>query len=371
MARLSPCATSRSTSRTAWRPPNRRPIPRKRRIGPAGSGTAAAVTASAGHVWGSCVADPRQAALHAFREVPSRGGRLARERAAERLVDTGDVADALDGQLPVLRVELLVVDGDDRLTVLVEPDRPVRRPQGHLAERLLQLLLPARDVSADLLQALDQTPRVDEVAERERARRLRGRGTERRDRLEPLADDPLRVVLRLRGREVARRAGAAGVRAGDAGAERLELARGSPEQVADELLALDRAVRLLVRLQERDQPGSADRDERAVDVRRHLLGVRRVVGRVQRREDPLRDVAADAAELGDEARRRRPREAVVVRDDRGRLPLQLVVREVAETGVPLRTVTVEAEEVRRLDLQRRVLCARRPVDKRLRGMLLC
>ena len=38
IARLSPCATSRSTSRTAWRPPKRRPIPRKRRIGSAFSG---------------------------------------------------------------------------------------------------------------------------------------------------------------------------------------------------------------------------------------------------------------------------------------------------------------------------------------------
>ena len=41
IARLSPCATSRSTSRTAWRPPNRRPIPRKRRIGSAASASTA------------------------------------------------------------------------------------------------------------------------------------------------------------------------------------------------------------------------------------------------------------------------------------------------------------------------------------------
>ena len=35
IARRSPCATSRSTSRTAWTPPKRRPTPRKRRIGSA------------------------------------------------------------------------------------------------------------------------------------------------------------------------------------------------------------------------------------------------------------------------------------------------------------------------------------------------
>src|SRR3954452_14797059 len=371
MARRSPYATSKSTSRTASRPPKRRPIPRRRRIGSAASAGAASVNdALARDLRDLRVADPRQASLHAAREVAARRRGLARERAAERLVDARDVTLRLDGELPALRVELLVVDRDDRLAVLVELDRAVRGAQDDLADGLLELLLAAREIALDRLQALDQAPRVDEVAERERARRLRGRGSERRDRLEPPADDPLRVVLRSRGREVARGAGAAGVRAGDAGAERLELPRGTPEQVADELLAVDRAVCLLVRLQERDQPGAADRDERAVDVRRHLLGVRRVVGRVQRREDPLRDVAADAAELGDEARRRRPREAVVVRDDRGRLPLQLVVREVAETGVPLRTVTVEAEEVRRLHLQRRVLRARRPVDERLRRMLL-
>ena len=48
MARRSPCATSRSTSRTAWRPPNRRPTPRKRRIGSAGSDGAAEVIPATG-----------------------------------------------------------------------------------------------------------------------------------------------------------------------------------------------------------------------------------------------------------------------------------------------------------------------------------
>src|SRR5438445_7596044 len=40
IARRSPGATSRSTSRTAWRPPKRRPTPRKRRIGSALSAAA-------------------------------------------------------------------------------------------------------------------------------------------------------------------------------------------------------------------------------------------------------------------------------------------------------------------------------------------
>src|SRR6185369_1523267 len=100
--------------------------------------------------------------------------------------------------------------------------------------------------------------------------------------------------------------------------------------------------------------GTADRDEGAVDIRRHLLRVRGVVGRVQRREDPLRDVAAYRAELCDEAGGRRPGEAVVVGDHCGRLPTQLVVGEIAETGVPHRAVAVEAEEVRRPHLEGRV-----------------
>src|SRR4029077_18444890 len=59
-----------------------------------------------------------------------------------------------------------------------------------------------------------------------------------------------------------------------------------------------------------------------------------------------------------------------VRDDRRRLPAELVVRKVAEAGVPLRAVAVEAEEVRSADLQGRVLRAGRTVDKRLRRVLL-
>src|SRR6266436_3553823 len=148
MARLSPCAMSRSTSRTAWRPPNRRPIPRKRRIGPACSGAAASVTTRlAGDLRMLGLADPRQAPLHAGGTRATRCRRGGRERAAERLVDVRDVADRLDRQLAVLRVELRVVDRDDALVVRIQVDRPVRRRQHDLLDRGLQCRLAAGDVA--------------------------------------------------------------------------------------------------------------------------------------------------------------------------------------------------------------------------------
>src|SRR6478736_5909585 len=135
IARLSPCAISRSTSRTAWSPPNRRPIPRRRRIGSACSGAAASVTCYlAGDLRVLGLADPRQAPLHAVRAGAARCRRGGRERAAERLVDVRDVADRLDRQLAALEIELLVVDGDDALVVLVEADGAVRRRQDDLLD---------------------------------------------------------------------------------------------------------------------------------------------------------------------------------------------------------------------------------------------
>src|SRR5438874_6751973 len=90
-ARLSPCATSRSTSRTAWRPPNRRPIPRKRRIGSACSGAAASVKRSLPrHLRGDDLALPRQLLLDAGREGTARRRRLRRVGTAEALVDVLD-----------------------------------------------------------------------------------------------------------------------------------------------------------------------------------------------------------------------------------------------------------------------------------------
>ena len=117
------------------------------------------------------------------------------------------------------------------------------------------------------------------------------------------------------------------------------------------------------------RPGAADADHDTVDVLRDLRDERRVVGLAQRRPDAGRDVAAEGAELGHEAGERRVRERVVVTDDRGRPPAERVVRVVAETGRPLGAIRVEAEEVRRLHLQGRVLGARGAVDERDLGML--
>src|SRR5262249_22953767 len=151
----SPGATSRSTSRTACRPPKRRPIPRRRRIGATLSTRAASVTRLPGDLWVLCLADPRQAAFHARRTRSTWSRCARRERAAERLVDVRDIAHRLHRQLAALLVQLLVVDGDDPLAVLVEGDRAVAGAQLDLADRLLQRLLTAGKISADLLQALD------------------------------------------------------------------------------------------------------------------------------------------------------------------------------------------------------------------------
>ena len=153
-------------------------------------------------------------------------------------------------------------------------------------------------------------------------------------------------------------------------ADLLEDQRVVPEHVAEHALGVDAALLLLVLLDERDQARAADADVQAVDVVRDLRDVGRVVLLAQRRPDALGDLAADRAELGHEAGQRRVRERVVVTDDRGGLPAEVVVGVVAETGRPLRAVRVEPEEVRRLHLQRRVLRAGDAVDERLVRVLL-
>src|SRR5512133_86306 len=186
MARLSPCATSRSTSRTASRPPNRRPTPRKRRSGPACSVvTPSTAWLSADDLHRRRLSEPRQSLLLTAGEVAPRGRSRAAERAAERLVDVRDGRHGLDRQLAVLGVELLVVDREDGLTVLVHLDRAVRRGQLHLGQRVLELGL-VLDVALDRLEALDEAPGVQVVAVRERAGRRRGRVLAGRDDLEPL-----------------------------------------------------------------------------------------------------------------------------------------------------------------------------------------
>ena len=112
-------------------------------------------------------------------------------------------------------------------------------------------------------------------------------------------------------------------------------------------------------------PGAAHGPEVAVDLVRirQLLDERRVVRRAERREDLGDDVPAGGAEVGDETRRRRPAEAVVVGDHGDGVPSGVVVHGVAETGVPLGAVTVVPEEVRRLHVQRGVLGTGDAVDE--------
>src|SRR3954463_7028056 len=230
MARRSPCAASSWASRRACSPPTRRPPPRRRRIGSAGSvvtsGTAAL---PADDLHRSGLAEPRQVALLAAGGVAAGGRRRVAERAAERLVDARDAVDRLDGQLVALHVQLLVVDREHGLAVVVELDRAVRRGQLHLADGGLQLALVG-DVALDRLEALDQAPGVDVVPVGERARRLRGGVAARRELLEPMADDVVRVGLGHRRVEVAGRARAADVDAGHAVAELLEQTGRAPEQ---------------------------------------------------------------------------------------------------------------------------------------------
>src|SRR6478736_1784670 len=153
MARRSPCATSRSTSRTAWRPPKRRPIPRKRRIGSACTGTAASDKDLPRDRRGDLLALPGQRLLDAVREVASRSRRRRRVRAAERLIDVRDHANGLRCELAVLGEQLPVEDVDHGLTVLVEVKRAVRCCELHLSDCRLQRLLATGDVPADRLQA--------------------------------------------------------------------------------------------------------------------------------------------------------------------------------------------------------------------------
>src|SRR5947209_13494748 len=87
IARRSACETSRSTSRTACRPPKRRPTPLRRRAGAAlsASGAACATYLLDDSVDDRpLVADPRKRALHAGRGGAAGRRRFLAERAAER-----------------------------------------------------------------------------------------------------------------------------------------------------------------------------------------------------------------------------------------------------------------------------------------------
>src|SRR5918995_5545407 len=302
MARRSPGRTSRSTSATATTPPNRRPTPRKRRIGSArstdGAGSAMCCLL-APEVHGLGVADPRRrGALLALRVVAIRRRRVGAEHAVERLVDVGDPADGLDVRHAVARLvrdDLLHEHVGDRLAVLVE--RHVA-PRGLVArerqpgQRLLQRGL-VLDVALDLLEPLEHGGHAGVVAVRE----------DRRTRAGDLV-----AVVGLEVLDVGLHCGLVGVGRGHGPghaadqvlADLLEDERVVPEDVAHHLLRVDLAALLLVLLEEVDQARAADADVEPVDVLRDLRDVGRVVLLAERRPDALGDVAADRAVLGHE-----------------------------------------------------------------------
>src|SRR5439155_5703638 len=128
IARRSPGTMSRSTSRTAWRPPKRRPTPRKRRAGSACSAAGASVKrllddllrddAALDHL---DLALPGRLRLDARRLGTTRGRTRLLEETAERLVDVGHEAGQRQGRLSVRTLDdlewPLVLD---RLAVRVE-----------------------------------------------------------------------------------------------------------------------------------------------------------------------------------------------------------------------------------------------------------
>src|SRR6266702_3486468 len=138
IARRSPGTSLRSTSRTACRPPKRRPTPRRRRTG---SALSASGTGWVTYLLNDTVddrflvTDPRQRPLLAGRERPTRRRRLLAEGAAEGLVDCRDELDGPDSQVAVLvEVQLLRVLVLDRIAVAVELDVAVAGVELHLVE---------------------------------------------------------------------------------------------------------------------------------------------------------------------------------------------------------------------------------------------
>ena len=157
----------------------------------------------------------------------------------------------------------------------------------------MQCLLTIGKVAVDRSQCLAKGRHRAPVAEREDARSVR---------LSSRVDGQLLLVgLGLREAGVA--CDAAG---GDCAHHRrsdcLEQLRVGPERVAHDVLGVQRSAKLNVLLEESDQAGPAHTDEQPVDVLGDLSYERGVVGRAQRRPDPIGvgDAATDRAELGDE-----------------------------------------------------------------------
>src|SRR3954454_9557886 len=323
MPRRSPGVTARSTSLTAWSPPKRRPTPRRRRIGRASfaSGCASLKPLLDQLARDDAVLDDLDLALPGrlrllARRLRAAGRRaLLREEAAERLRHVRDVPD--DGRRQLAVRALLSLQRPlvlDRLAVALELDDAAARAlvAGLDRPRQARLDLPA-ELALRLRQALNQRPR----------------------RVVVVVDEPVGVVAAVQPREHLRHARlvllrggrlqpgrgaeAADVRSAQSRCHLGEVAEEREEEVADELLRLRLSVRLLVGLERGAGAGAADHPEVAVDRarRRQLPDVRRVVGRVQRWEDPLHDLAAHRAEVRDQTGGGRPAEAVVVHDDRG------------------------------------------------------
>ena len=147
-------------------------------------------------------------------------------------------------------------------------------------------------------------------------------------------------------------------------ADRGDDGRVGHEDVPAQRIRLERSARGLVLLEERQRPRTADRHEQPIEGLGDLRDIRRVVRRVERRVDPSQGPAV-TAEVRDKPCRRRPAERVVVHDHHRVPPAELAVGEIARARVPLRAITVEAEEVRRAHLERGVLRPGRAVDERL------
>src|SRR5436190_18349586 len=184
IARRSPGSTSSVTSRTAWRPPNRRPTPRRRSVGSACSAGAASVKRLLDRlVRDHAVLDdpdlalPRQLGLDTLRLRAA--GRRARalEKAVERLVDVRHEADDIRSHCPVRALDelerVLILDA---LAVAVQMKHPAVRhlERGLDAPRHCRLELRA-DRAAILVQSLNERPRgvvvvVDEAVVRRQLR---------------------------------------------------------------------------------------------------------------------------------------------------------------------------------------------------------
>src|SRR6202158_508568 len=364
MARRSPGLTARVTSATARSPPNRRPTPLKWRIGAADSALGGAaftplcVIDSLAEADGGFVSNPgRWGLLGAGRVGSMRRWRGLAEEYTRRLVHLRDLKDGVDtGDLAACRRSGDLDDPvvEDRLAGGVETDLAVRTVDYGRGQRCLKRLLATGDVAVDLRERQTKRGHCAPVAQREDAGSIRLSG--RVDGQLLLVGDGLR-------RGVIGGDAAGGNRAHHRGADGLEELWVGPERVAHDVLGVERPVELLVLLEECDQTRTTHSDEQPVETLGDLCDERGVVGRAERGPDAVGDVATDRAELRDESGERGVWERVVVADHGRGAPAERVVRVVAETGRPLRPVGVEAEEVRSLNLESRVLGARDAVEE--------